>query len=654
MSEPNTKVLLFEDNPADARLIKEYLAEELGTKAELECVSRLAQGQQRIAAGDIDVILLDLFLPDSRGLDTFATVHAGAPGVPIILLTGFNDEVMAVQAVRQGAQDYLVKGRVDGALLGRAIRYAIEREQSSKALRRAKQEWDQSFDALPDHLCVLDASGAILRANKTMRDRLEPIHGNLVGLDCRRVYYGTANPDPLPANAVEITGSPTVNCETALPTMEGWYAVSSYALFNDSGKQWGAVFVVRDITERKQAQEEKARLEEQLRLSQKLEAVGQLAGGIAHDFNNLLTAINGYSDMLLSDLSQDHPARHGLEQIQYAGERASSLTRQLLAFSRKQVLAPKVLILNTVVGSMEKLLRRLIGEDIALMIHPDANLGTVKADPGQLEQVLLNLAVNARDAMPSGGELTIETQNVELDEAFARTHAPTQAGWYVMLAVSDTGCGMDPDTQARIFEPFFTTKEQGKGTGLGLSTVYGIVKQSGGYVWVSSEPGQGAVFKIYLPRVAEPADSIPSDEAQPEALHGSEIILLVEDEVVVRNLARSVLELYGYTVLEAEHGKEALRIGQEHSGPIHLLLTDTVMPRMGGREVAKRLASVRPETKVLYMSGYTDKTIVQHGMLEPGTAFLQKPFTARVLARKVRETLDMASDQREAAQENTT
>ena len=379
---------------------------------------------------------------------------------------------------------------------------------------------------------------------------------------------------------------------------------------------------------------------EQLRQAQKMEAVGKLAGGIAHDFNNLLTAITGYSELTLRRLRAEDPLRRNVEEIKKAGERAASLTRQLLAFSRKQVLQPKVLDLNAVVSDMEKMLRRLIGEDIELRTALAADLGSVKADPGQIEQVLMNLAVNARDAMPQGGNLIIETENVYLNEGYATRHIAVKPGPYVMLAVSDTGEGMSEETQSRIFEPFFTTKEVGKGTGLGLSTVYGIVKQSGGNIWVYSEVGEGTVFKIYLPRVDEAAQEYkPGPEAQ-ESLDGTEVILLAEDDERVRGLVREVLEGYGYRVLEAEGGSAALSVSERHEGPIHLLLTDVVMPKMSGRELAIRLARVRPEMKVLYMSGYTDESIVHHGVLDAGTPFLQKPFEAEALARKVRELLD--------------
>ncbi len=405
---------------------------------------------------------------------------------------------------------------------------------------------------------------------------------------------------------------------------------------DDEGRIAGYQGIVRDVTEQKQ-------LEEQLRQAQKMEAVGNLAGGIAHDFNNLLTVIGGRSHLLTMRLPPEDPLRREVEIIGKTAERAARLTQQLLAFSRKQVLQPRVLDLNEIVREMDRILQRLIGEHIELRTVLGADLGRVRADPGQIEQVILNLAVNARDAMPEGGRLTIETGSVELDAAYAREHVGVQPGPHVMLAVSDTGVGMDAQTQARIFEPFFTTKEAGRGTGLGLATVYGIVQQSGGHIRVYSEPGRGATFKVYLPRVDAAAEVPAPTEAPVTPLRGTETVLLVEDEDEVRALARESLEGFGYTVLEAQSPEEALRAFQTHPGPIHLLLTDVVMPKMSGRSLADRLVAARPGLKVVFMSGYTSNAIVHHGVLDEGTAFVQKPFTPGALARKVREVLSEAA-----------
>ena len=380
---------------------------------------------------------------------------------------------------------------------------------------------------------------------------------------------------------------------------------------------------------------------EQLRQSQKMDAVGQLAGGVAHDFNNLITVITGYSDLLLRGMPSTSPVFRKLSEIKKAGDRAASLTRQLLAFSRKQVFQERVVDLNSIVADMDKMLQRLIGEDIDLVSLLEPSLCWIKADPGQIEQVLLNLAVNARDAMPRGGKLTIETRHAILDEAYVKSHLAAKPGRWLMLAVSDTGIGMDSETQKRIFEPFFTTKEIGKGTGLGLATVYGIVKQSGGNIWVYSEPDKGTTFKIYLP-IAEEFANMESKTCQSEIALGQGTILLVEDDELVRDLAADILEPSGYRVLPAANGVEALRICAEHVGKIELMITDVVMPQMGGRELAERVALMRPDTLVLYISGYTDDAVVRHGVLDEEMSFLQKPFTPDSLARKVGDLLDTA------------
>jgi len=403
-------------------------------------------------------------------------------------------------------------------------------------------------------------------------------------------------------------------------------------LKGSDGQLLGVIGVALDITDRKH-------LADQLRVSQKMQAVGELAGGVAHDFNNLLMIVKGHAEMLLERIDSSS-ARHNLEQIQSATERAATLTRQLLAFSRKQVLQPKVLDLNDVVAGMIKMFARVIGENIDLAFLPGSKLAPVKADPGQMEQVLLNLVVNARDAMPDGGRLTIETCNVELDSVSASQHSAMEAGNYVMLIVTDTGCGMDAGTQARVFEPFFTTKGPGKGTGLGLATVYGVVKQSGGFIWVYSEVDRGTTFKIYLPQAAVEMDHAVPEKTSRRARAGTETILFVEDEDSVRELVRDYLGKSGYRVLEAADGVQALEIAATHKGNIHILVTDVVMPRLSGRELVTRITFARPAIKVLYISGYTDDSIFRHGVLEGGVAFLQKPFNLKDLAQKIRQVLD--------------
>jgi PAS domain S-box-containing protein len=404
------------------------------------------------------------------------------------------------------------------------------------------------------------------------------------------------------------------------------------AVMEDIGSRIG------QFIEQKRAEDGVRRIERHVQQLQRLEAVGRLAGGVAHDFNNLVTVITGRTQILLRRLPLTDRTRGDLELIGQTAERAASLTRQLLAFGRKQILAPKILDLNAVVSGMTTLLRRLIGEDIELGFRPTTSLGRVKADPGQLEQVIVNLIINARDAMPDGGLITVETANTDLGAAYAHQHVGVTPGPYVLLAISDTGIGMDAETQARIFEPFFTTKEPGKGTGLGLSTVYGIVKQSGGNVWVYSEPGRGTTFKVYLPRVEDIADV--EEPRRPAPQRGTETILLVEDDDEVRALVRDILASYGYEVLSAANPLEAFSVAERHTGPIHLLVTDVVMPQMSGRALAERLGALRPGIAALYISGYADKAIVDHGILQAGTPFLAKPFTPDALARSVREVLD--------------
>jgi PAS domain S-box-containing protein len=505
-------------------------------------------------------------------------------------------------------------------------------------LRRSELNFRSLVTNAPYGICRCDSTGKILDVNPAFLAMLGYVTSEeLIGQRIHSFYADTEQWFNL-ADSLR-SSSPFKGVAAEWKRKDGTTTVvrvSGRSVSN--GREGGVVFELfaEDVTERRA-------LEQQLRQAQKMEAVGRLAGGIAHDFNNLLMVISGYTEFLLERLGGAPDLRAPAQEIASAAERASSLTRQLLAFSRKQMLAPKIVSLNDVVTENIKMLTRMIGEDIDLVMVPGTNLWSVRADSGQIEQVVMNLAVNARDAMPSGGKLTIETSNVTLDDSYARVHAPLQPGDYVMVAISDTGAGMDSETQSHIFEPFFTTKGP-KGTGLGLSTVYGIIKQSGGYIWVYSELGRGTTFKIYLPRVASTGQALTAPvetTIEHRAVEpGTETVLLVEDEANLRYLARQYLEKQGYKVIEAADGAVAMQIAVAHEGVIHLLLTDVIMPGMNGRELAQRISEIRPNVKILYMSGYTENVVGHNGMLDAGVRLLQKPFNLRDLKSKVREVLD--------------
>ena len=521
-----------------------------------------------------------------------------------------------------------------------------ERWHAEEALRESQQLLKKTFASLRDAVFIIDAETVrIMDCNPAASEMFGYTREEMVGQTTSFLHVDNATLEEfrkyMYAN-VEEKGFLYLP-EFRMKRKEAEFFPTEHSvvpLEDDQGKRIGWVSVVRDITEGKRAEKEMADLQEQLRQSQKMEAVGLLAGGIAHDFNNLLTIIKGYSQLSLLELKEGDPLKGNVEEIQQAADRAANLTHQILAFSRRQVMQMKVFDFNTLLRDLENMLRRVIGEDIELVTILADDLGRTKTDPGQIEQVIMNLAVNARDAMPSGGKLIIETANVELDEAYARSHLGVIPGHYVVLSVSDTGCGMSPEVKEHIFEPFFTTKEKGKGTGLGLSMVYGIVKQSGGNILVYSEPGQGTTVKIYFPRLEEETDALFRRDSAISIPQGSETVLVVEDEPSVRSLATHILRHQGYRVLEATNGEEALRVAQERLEEIHLLLTDVVMPRMGGKEVADRLKTLRPSVKVLFISGFPDEAIARHGVLTPGIAFLQKPFSPAALAQKVREVLD--------------
>ncbi len=520
---------------------------------------------------------------------------------------------------------------------------------SERAMRATEARFGSLVEESSDVISIIESNGRVVYESPSLERVFGYSVAELMGRNLTGFVHLEDRAEVIGLVA-RLCGKPGMRgqIELRLRHKEGHYldveAVMTNLLEDPNIK--GIVINSRNLVERKEAEAALYEKEEQLRQSQKMEAVGQLAGGVAHDFNNLLAVIIGYSDLLLTRKSAalNEEAQLKIEQINKAAHRAAALTRQLLAFSRKQVLQPKLLDMNTVVGDMDKMLKRLIGEDIEMRTNFDPGLAVVKADPGQIEQVLLNLVVNARDAMPKGGKLTIETANVMLDKHYAQTHRAVYPGLYVMLAVSDTGVGMNQEVKARIFEPFFTTKEKDKGTGLGLSTVYGIVNQSGGTIWVYSEPGKGTTFKVYLPCLEQEADF---DEAVAVKVdyRGTETVLLVEDEESVRQVAHEILTLNGYQVLLASHGSEALEVSRRHQGLIDLMVTDVVMPVMGGPELAQALALTRPKMRVLFMSGYTDDAIIHHGVSTEETAYLQKPFTAEGFARKLREVLALSLSQ---------
>ena len=519
-------------------------------------------------------------------------------------------------------------------------RDVTERKKAAEALKRSESSFRSVVEDAPYGIYRASLAGELLLVNPALQKMLsyetldELVQANLAS----DVFASPAEHQKINALFLHDPHFKDIEVEWKRKDRSSiTVRCSGRPVKDESGTMAYLEVFAEDVTERRV-------LERQLRMAQKMEAVGRLSGGIAHDFNNLLGVIIGYSQVLKKNLGAENPAFEYAEEIEKASQRAVALTRQLLAFSRQQVLEPAVVNLNTLVSDMEKMLPRLIGEDIELKLMLDSDLGQVKADRGQIEQVLMNLAVNARDAMPDGGKLIIQTSNAELDAAFVRQHSGSRPGQYVMLSVTDTGTGIDPEIQSQIFEPFFTTKERDKGTGLGLATVYGVVKQSGGYIAVESEKGKGASFQVYLPRIEQTVEVCAESSPVPATVRGWETILLVEDADALRKLAHMFLRGNGYQVLVAANGSEAIEIARQHVGPIHLLLTDVVMPGINGRVLAERLAPSHPGMAVLYMSGYTDSFIAGHGVLEAGTHLLHKPFTEEILTRRVRGVLDSKKD----------
>ncbi|MGH7529535.1 MAG: response regulator [Gemmatimonadales bacterium] len=632
---PSVRILLVEDNPSDAALVSRELL-TLTPRPELRHVQDEAGFHAAVRDYDPHIVLCDHNIPGFSGSAALEMARREAPDVPFILITGSLDEETAVAYLKAGAADYILKDRL--TRLVPAVREALERAAERRTLRRHERLLREIIDANPNLIFVKDWNGRFVLANQAVA----AIYGTTPDLLMGKTD-ADFNPNPEEVEHflrhdrdVMASGRPRFIAEEPLTTPASsetrWFQTIKVPLRLPEDNVPQVLGVATEITERK-------RLEEQLLQAQKMEAVGQLAGGVAHDFNNILTAIVGYADLLAVDLPGDR-YQEDLDEIRKAARRAAALTRQLLAFSRKQVLEPRVIDVNSLVQNIDKMLRSLIVENIELRLGLAPNLAPVRADPTQLEQVIMNLAINARDAMPDGGTLTIETDNVTLDEDYAAHHVSVVPGEYVMLAVSDTGCGMNEETRARIFEPFFTTKPAGRGTGLGLSTVYGIVKQSGGNIWLYSEPGKGTTFKVYLPTTPEAVERPERPSAGAARTGGAETVLIVEDDEPLRRLAHRAIAAAGYTVLQADRGAMALDIARRHKGRIDLLLTDVIMPDTNGRKLADALRAERPGLKVLFMSGYPDGAIVHHGMLEPGVAYLPKPFTTEGVARKIREVLD--------------
>ena len=633
------RVLYAEDHPASRAATASFLR-----SAGFD-VREASDGRRALAliAERPDLAVLDVCLPGPSGLDVCRAIRAdpASAATPVVLVSGAAVAAPDRAGALEGGADAFLTKPLDPEVLVAQARALLRARRAEESLRRAHARQEAILRGVADGIALLGPGGRLTYANDALARMLgsPSAEALLAAAGDPLAALGPAdeagNPIPphrLPGAAV-LAGAPEAEALVQWRGRDGGRRaalVRATPIRDEGGRLRCAVCILHDVTERK-------RLEEQFLQAQKMEAVGRLAGGVAHDFNNLLTVINGFGEMLLAALPPELPARAYAEEVARAGERAAGLTRQLLAFSRQQVIQPRPLDLNAVVSGSEALLRRLIGEDVELAATLAEGLPPVLADPGQLEQVLMNLAVNARDAMPRGGRLTIETRPAELGEEQVRANPGVRPGPYVLLAVSDTGCGMDEATRARAFEPFFTTKGPGKGTGLGLATVYGIVRAAGGHAAIASEPGRGTTFEIYLPPAAGEARAAAAVAG--EAPGGTETVLLVEDDAAVRALAKRALERRGYDVLEAGGGGAALAVSAG-AGAIHLLVTDVVMPGMGGRELAGRLRGLRPGLRVLYMSGYTDDALVRHGVLAGEAAFLQKPFTPESLARKVREVLD--------------
>jgi len=629
------RILVMENDSSFAQNICDMLESNSNVSFQIVLAKAVSGAVPASVYESVDALLLGVPSLDISGLARVTELHSRFNSLPILAMIPAGEAGLVQKALEAGAAEYLVKETLSRELLHKAIKYAVERTRNEIAIRQSERRFHELFENAKDILFTLDLEGNVTSLNKSAEEvmgwsRSEALQLNIKSLVasehlnlCSQMMQRILNEEPLQ------------HFEINMLRKDGRKVLlqASARLIYSNGERHAIQGIARDVTERRQ-------LENMVQQSQKLEAIGRLSGGLAHDFNNLFCVISGHTELLTEQMEPAQPALRNLAQIKKAVDSAASLTRQLLAFSRKQVFHPRVLDLNAEVVETRKMLGRLVGEQIEFFTSLQPALGSVRVDPVQLEQVLVNLVLNARDAMSQGGKLTIETKNVDLEEGARSKRSIVPAGKYVVLSVTDNGCGMDEEAQSRIFEPFFTTKELGKGSGLGLATVYGIVKQSGGFIWVYSELGQGTTIRVYLPRV----DSSPAlhslGNPHTEVRQGSETVLLVENADSLRNLAKELLKASGYAVLDADSGREALRIASSFSGPIHLLLTDVIMPGMGGKQLAQQFTSLRPATRVLYMSGYSNDGIVQSGILESGALLLEKPFTREILLRKVRQVLD--------------
>ena len=627
------RALIIEDSAPDALLVIRELR-RAGRDVEVQVVDSIPAIRAALAT-PWDLVLCDWSLSGFTALDVLPVVRELAVETPLIIVSGTITEELAVAAMRAGAQDFVLKDRLSRLVpaVDRELRDAQARAAGRRAqdeVRASAERYRQLFESSPLPMWVYDlASLRILTVNEAAMRRYGYTRDEFLGLALTDLRPPADHPK-LRADIANRSDEPAIWRHVTKRGEELAVEITAHDL--DFEGRRARLVLANDVTERQ-------RLEVQLRQSQKMEAIGRLAGGVAHDFNNILCVIMSYSETLLETLEPGE-MREDVEQIRNAGARGAALTRQLLMFNRQQLLEPRVLDLNDVLTDMGKMLQRLLRDDIEMVSITDPTLGQVRADQGSLEQVILNLVVNARDAMPSGGKLTLETANVELDQAYAHDHLGVTPGRYVMILVTDTGVGMEPATQARIFEPFFTTKERGRGTGLGLSTVFGIIQQNHGHVWVDSRPSGGTTFRVYLPRIDALATPI-RPRRRPTTLYGNETILLVEDDDQVRAVALAILKKFGYVVIAARNGDEAQRHCEAHADRIHLLLTDVVMPGITGPELARRLQRIRPDMKVLCMSGYTDED--DHSAtssLDTEIEYLQKPFTVEALSLRVRRVID--------------